>query len=119
MYKWVLFALLVGAFAGGMTLVFVQADKHATEFKQAPVVAADVPLDEPAATAIFKANCVACHGVDLEGGAGPNLTKVGTKMSQVQIAAQINNGKGNMPPFNKILKPAEVTNLAKWLNAKK
>lgn len=73
------------------------------------------------AQALFKANCVSCHGADLEGKLGPNsnLQKVGAKKSKDQIVAQIKNGGGGMPGFQGKLKDAEITALADWLATKK
>lgn len=42
-------------------------------------------------------SCVGCHGKDMEGASGPNLTKVGAKYSEQEILSIIKNGKGNMP----------------------
>jgi cytochrome c551 len=71
------------------------------------------------AQAVFKQNCVTCHGVDLGGGAGPNLQKVGARLSADQIAATITNGRGGMPPFKDKLKAEEIDALSKWLAAHK
>jgi mono/diheme cytochrome c family protein len=43
------------------------------------------------AEAIYKTNCMSCHGVDLGGGVGPSLAKVGARMSVDQIKTQIEN----------------------------
>ncbi|MFC0213420.1 c-type cytochrome [Paenibacillus chartarius] len=71
---------------------------------------------EPVQT-LYKASCASCHGVDLTGRAGPvtNIQHVGGKLTQEQIAAQITNGRGNMPAFGGKLKPDEITALAAWL----
>lgn len=73
------------------------------------------------ALAIYKANCISCHGADLEGKLGPNsnLQKVGAKRSKDQIIAKIKNGGGGMPGFQGKLKDAEITALADWLATKK
>jgi cytochrome c551 len=71
------------------------------------------------AQAVFKANCVSCHGANLEGGMGPNLTKTGGKYSKDQIAGLIANGKGAMPGFKGKLTDGEINGLADWLAAKK
>lgn len=42
-------------------------------------------------------SCISCHGKSLEGVAGPNLQKVGSKYDASQIAEIIKNGKGGMP----------------------
>ncbi|MZQ86041.1 c-type cytochrome [Paenibacillus sp. 5J-6] len=71
------------------------------------------------ASAVFKANCVSCHGVNLEGAVGPNLQKVGSKLSKDQVAATVTNGKGAMPSFKGKLNDDEISSLATWLADKK
>ncbi|MGO4270307.1 cytochrome c, partial [Paenibacillus sp. TAF58] len=45
------------------------------------------------AAVIFKQNCIACHGAELEGRMiGPNLQKVGARLSKEKIINQITNG---------------------------
>ncbi|WP_284140421.1 MULTISPECIES: cytochrome c550 [unclassified Virgibacillus] len=72
--------------------------------------------DDP--EAIYESNCAACHGADLSGGMGPDLTKVGSKLSVDEITDVIKNGKGNMPP-QKSLADEEVKVIADWLSEKK
>ncbi|MEC0267564.1 cytochrome c [Paenibacillus anseongense] len=71
------------------------------------------------ASAVFKANCVSCHGVNLEGAVGPNLQKVGSKLSKDQVASTVTNGKGAMPSFKGKLSDDEISSLATWLADKK
>ncbi|MDB5054486.1 MAG: cytochrome c [Bacilli bacterium] len=71
------------------------------------------------AQAVFKQNCISCHGVNLEGGVGPNLQKVGSRLSADQIATTITNGRKVMPSFKGTLKPEEISALSVWLAAKK
>ncbi|GAA0441052.1 cytochrome c [Virgibacillus sp. AGTR] len=71
--------------------------------------------DDP--EAIFETNCASCHGADLSGGMGPDLTKVGSELSQEEIQNVIKNGQGQMPPGMATDAEAEV--LAKWLAEKK
>ncbi|MBP1967611.1 c-type cytochrome [Paenibacillus aceris] len=96
----------------------------------APASAAPPPSAKPQAAdggtttaaeaqALFKDNCMACHGASLEGDFGPNLTKVGSRKTKDQIVQQIVKGKGDMPPFQEALKPEEIEALATWLAAKK
>jgi mono/diheme cytochrome c family protein len=68
---------------------------------------------------IYKDNCMACHGDQLQGGFGPNLTKVGSKRTKQAIVDQINKGSGKMPGFGSVLKPDQVEALAAWLAEKK
>jgi mono/diheme cytochrome c family protein len=70
------------------------------------------------AAALFKANCASCHGQNLEGMVGPNLTKVGSKYSADDIAKIIKEGKGGMPP-GMLKKGEEIKAVAQWLAEKK
>lgn len=53
-----------------------------------------------------KFNCYACHGMKGGGGMGPNLTDETWQTgdgSDLNLLAQIREGKGNMPPFKSML----------------
>ncbi|KKE80614.1 cytochrome c [Oceanobacillus caeni] len=68
---------------------------------------------------IFSANCSSCHGADLSGGAGPELTTIGSKYSADEISEIIQNGTdGGMPPFGGSLAPEEIELLSDWLSEK-
>lgn len=54
-------------------------------------------VDTAAGEEIYQANCAMCHGADLSGGAGPELTDVGSKYSSDEIKDIVENGKGSMP----------------------
>lgn len=71
------------------------------------------------ASAVFTANCVSCHGNNLEGSVGPNLQKVGAEYSKDQIDAIVTNGRGGMPSFKDKLTKDEITSVADWLATKK
>jgi len=64
--------------------------------------------------AIYEANCSACHGADLTGGMGPDLTSVGSDHSADEIVDIIQNGTGAMPAQSQV-SPEEATALAEWL----
>lgn len=66
---------------------------------------------------IFQQKCSACHGGDLKGGVGPNLTKIGSQLSKDDILATIKNGKGAMPP--NVIEGDDANKVADWLSAKK
>jgi len=77
-------------------------------------------IDEAEATALYEANCMACHAADLSGGgAFPSLTAVGSRMSQEEIAAKISEGGNGMPAFKGRLTDDEINTLAAWLATKK
>ncbi|WP_010098519.1 cytochrome c551 [Ornithinibacillus scapharcae] len=68
---------------------------------------------------VYEANCAACHGADLSGGAGPNLQAVGANYSADEIKDIILNGKGQMPAQNNRVSDDEAQQLADWLGDKK
>ncbi|MBM7606217.1 cytochrome c551 [Metabacillus crassostreae] len=66
---------------------------------------------------IYQQNCIGCHGRNLEGASGPNLTEVGGKYDQAAIESIILNGQGNMPKG--LLNEADAEVVASWLAEKK
>jgi cytochrome c551 len=71
--------------------------------------------------ALYKQNCLSCHGGSLEGKIGPktNLQQVGNRLNKEQLVKQITNGGNGMPAFGSKLKPEEAQALADWLASKK
>lgn len=62
-----------------------------------------------------QASCQGCHGVNMEGGMGPNLQKIGSKYNAEQIEEIIVKGKaGGMPP-GLMKDEAEIKKLAEYL----
>lgn len=70
---------------------------------------------------ITKEKCISCHGNDLTGAMGPDLTKVGSTLSEDEIKDILNNGKAQMPakPANGLQTDEEVNAVAKWLSEQK
>lgn len=66
---------------------------------------------------IVQQSCIGCHGRNLEGGSGPQLTEVGAKYSQEEIASIIINGQGSMPKG--LLNEEDAQVVAAWLAEKK
>lgn len=63
---------------------------------------------------IVQQTCISCHGENLKGGVGPDLTKVGSRYSADEIKGILMNGKGGGMPAG--LVPAEQAGeVAKWL----
>ncbi|GIP32521.1 cytochrome c [Paenibacillus sp. J2TS4] len=68
---------------------------------------------------LYEGNCMACHGVELEGTAGPSLLAIGEHRSTKQIAKQILQGSSRMPGFQSRLTEEEIQMLALWLASRK
>lgn len=66
---------------------------------------------------VYQKSCAACHGGDLTGGVGTDLTKIGATLSADDIKTVIHEGKGQMPAQN--LGDDEAAAVADWLAAKK
>lgn len=65
----------------------------------------------------YQNKCLSCHGQNLEGGVGPKLSDVGTRLSKEDIEKTIANGKGQMP--GGLVKGDEAKQVAAWLSEKK
>lgn len=63
-------------------------------------------------------NCASCHGQSLEGGLGPSLNKIGSKLNKEQISDIIKNGKNSMPSQPQVSDDAR-DKLSEWLAEKK
>ncbi|WHX99967.1 cytochrome c551 [Neobacillus sp. DY30] len=67
---------------------------------------------------IYSQKCSSCHGGDLKGGMGPELTAVGASKSKDEIAAIIKDGtNGGMPAG--LIEGDDLDKVAEWLAAKK
>lgn len=73
----------------------------------------DATVDAGAAEEVYKKSCASCHGGDLSGGVGPDLTAVGSELSADEIEDIINNGLGSMP--GGLVSADDSTLLADWL----
>lgn len=62
---------------------------------------------------LYQKNCAGCHGKDLSGTAGPDISKVGSDHSADDIQAIIENGQGTMPAG--LLKGDDAKAVADWL----
>ncbi|WP_110928472.1 cytochrome c551 [Bacillus massiliglaciei] len=73
--------------------------------------------DGSAGAKIYENKCMSCHGGNLEGGVGPDLTDVGSRMSKEEIEKIIEEGEGAMP--GGLLEGEALEQTAKWLSEKK
>lgn len=123
MQKWFMPGLLAACclFAILVTFFSLRAGEPSAKPAPAPSASGEAApaVNADAAMAIYKSNCLSCHGDQLQGGMGPELAKVGATMSQADIHKQITNGGGGMPPFKGTLTAEQIDTLAAWLAAKK
>jgi ubiquinol-cytochrome c reductase cytochrome b subunit len=77
------------------------------------------PLELQGALVFQYKNCRNCHVLGGTGGErGPDLTRIGTRLTEEQLIDQVSNGTpggGNMPAYGKQMSPAEMTALVKFL----
>jgi cytochrome c oxidase cbb3-type subunit 3 len=98
------------------------AQEAAAAAKRAELAAkggASSPADVAAGEGIFKANCVACHGMDGTGGIGPNLTDAewihgGT---YAEVTHTVSNGvvEKGMIPWGPILGEEKVAQVSAYV----
>lgn len=105
MEKWILLIVLATAFVFGMSDAnsnFANEDRGQFDLNVANGKEAYVN------------NCAACHGGDLTGASGPELTKVGAYYSAEEIEHIIENGMGEMLAQPQI-SDVERAAIAEWL----
>jgi mono/diheme cytochrome c family protein len=116
MYKWIMFVLFsVACLVGIIGITTQYGGETAHEAEAGPTIDLNAPVDAAAAEALYKNNCMGCHGGNLEGGTFPALNKVGSKMDRQAIYNRISKGASPMPAYKDQLKPEEINNLAGWL----
>ncbi len=78
------------------------------------------PHAEKGAKLFYNVGCIYCHTISGDGGhRGPNLTYVGSRLTQDQMTIRIVNGGGNMPAFGGTLSKQELYDLVAFLNTRK
>lgn len=75
-------------------------------------------VETSAADEVYKNNCSACHGADLDNGSAPDLSAIGSTYSADEIEDIIEHGIGNMPA-QKGVSDDDRELLAGWLADKK
>ncbi|MEO8029230.1 MAG: cbb3-type cytochrome c oxidase N-terminal domain-containing protein [Gemmatimonadota bacterium] len=77
------------------------------------------PATVTAGEAIFKANCVACHGADMHGGIGPNLLDTvwihGGKPEEIRHTITVGVPEKGMLTWGPILGPEKVAEVAAYV----
>ena len=66
--------------------------------------------------ALFKINCVGCHGISARGLVGPDLHSITKRLNDKEIIKQVTGGlTPPMPSFE--IDPANMSNLLKYLHS--
>lgn len=77
----------------------------------------------PQAVRLYQEGCNTCHGDNLQGGIGPNLQHVGSKLTAGEIRHRIEVGGGPMPAYalanDRIFTNQQISALTTWLAAQK
>jgi cytochrome c550 len=118
MQKWIMSGLFFAACAFAVVLMFTLPGKAEVAEENKPTMP-EVVLDAAGAETLVKANCITCHGDQLQGGVGPNLQQEGAQHDAAQIYSIVTKGRGQMPSFKDKLAPEEIANVALWLAEKK
>lgn len=64
----------------------------------------------------YKQSCVACHGDQYQGGAGPSLKGVGDRRTKEQIADIVSTGTNNKAMPKGLLPADKAGEMADWLS---
>ncbi|WP_028399232.1 cytochrome c550 [Ectobacillus panaciterrae] len=111
------FALIAVLGIVGMFLLSFQGQQKGKELAEEKKNGGKITQAASKPEDIVKQTCTTCHGEQLQGAVGPNLQKIGAKLSQDEIKNVVMNGRGNMPAG---LLPAEqATKVAEYLAKKK
>jgi ubiquinol-cytochrome c reductase cytochrome b subunit len=83
------------------------------------MVQSSTPVQLQGSVVFQNKQCRNCHALEGIGGRrGPDLTRVGTRLTRDQLIDQVSNGTpggGNMPAYGKQMKPAEMSAVADFL----
>ncbi|MDT0126550.1 cytochrome c [Paenibacillus sp. RRE4] len=118
MHKWIMSGVFFAACALAIVLMFTLPGKEEVEQEAKPSMP-EVTMDAGQAETLVKANCISCHGDQLQGGVGPALANIGSKDDVEKIYSTIVKGKGGMPSFKGRLQDEEIAHIAMWLAEKK
>ena len=96
-------------------LLFQLPEKETPAPEQPSASVPEVEVDTASMEALYKSNCMGCHGGEYEGAMGPALKEVGMALDRNQIYDRIVKGGGGMPAFEGRLSEDEIVGLANWL----
>ena len=121
---WAMFGVAtVVALAGTLLVLGIQAP-WSPKFDAKPLTASLINSRDPLVTHggdLFSTKgCIYCHMMDGHGGhRGPELTRVGLRLSAGEMRIRIVNGGGNMPAFGGVITSTELTALVAFLQTRR
>jgi mono/diheme cytochrome c family protein len=69
--------------------------------------------------ALYKQNCLPCHGEAGSGGVGPRLSHNPILTQEDRFRTTVSQGRGAMPPWGSVLQPQEIVDIHAWLQTLK
>ena len=109
-----LLALLMGT---ALTLSACGGDETDNKASDSGSTSGETTADAGNEAKLYEQKCANCHGGDLSGGVGPDISTVGSKMSKEEIETIIVDGLNTMPKG--LLTGDDASQVAAWLAEKK
>lgn len=116
MRKWLMSGLIACACLVGVYLMVAGLpEKEAPSDEGTSFTVPERAVDATASEQIYRSMCISCHGDRLQGGAGPELARIGSSLTKEEIFKTIKDGKRGMPSFEDRLSEDELATIATWL----
>ena len=120
---WALATVLFAGTAIVVLTIYGARSPWSPDFAAKPLaeqVPATIGADSPGARVFFAKGCIYCHDVAGDGGhRGPNLSRIGDRLTADQLIIRINNGGHNMPAFAGRISRDELTTLVAFLQSRR
>jgi ubiquinol-cytochrome c reductase cytochrome b subunit len=119
---WAVATVLVAVTAVVTLTIYGARSPWSPQFAARPLaeqVPAFAGANSPGARVFFDKGCIYCHDIAGDGGhRGPNLSRVGDRLTEDQLILRINNGGHNMPAFAGRITRDELTELVAFLKSR-
>jgi ubiquinol-cytochrome c reductase cytochrome b subunit len=119
---WAVATVIVAVTAVVVLTIYGAKSPWSPQFNARPL-AEQVPAlagaNSSGARVFFDKGCIYCHDIAGDGGhRGPNLSRVGDRLTEGQLILRINNGGHNMPAFAGRITRDELTELVAFLKSR-
>ena len=121
---WALATVLFGGTALVVLTIYGEKSPWSPDFAARPLDEQALTNLAPTASAgahvFFNKGCIYCHEVAGDGGhRGPNLSRIGDRLTEVQLIIRINNGGHNMPAFAGRISRDDLATLVAFLQSRR